>query len=214
MLDADTFLKNSGQRGQQLTVLPPGKYRLNRYLWDVEQRDAKEVPAGFVGVVKSNVCADIDFGTLERKKPEKCDVILNRDNDRAEIGTLRASKRRSFRSGAPACGTSRCSPASTTSIRTPSRSPRSIRARRSGPMPAATSGPRSRSRSMPRATSCKAAPRTRCRSSKDNADRAVFVKMEGWDVPLELRVVAQVSPAEAHAWSPASARSKRWRTAC
>ena len=32
---------------------------------------------------------------------------------------------------------------------------------------------------------------------KDNADRAVFVKMEGWDVPLELRVVAQVSPAEA-----------------
>jgi len=23
---------------------------------------------------------------------------------------------------------------------------------------------------------------------KDNADRAVFVKMEGWDVPLELRV--------------------------
>ena len=26
---------------------------------------------------------------------------------------------------------------------------------------------------------------------------AVFVKMEGWDVPLELRVVAQVSPAEA-----------------
>ena len=32
---------------------------------------------------------------------------------------------------------------------------------------------------------------------KDNADVAVFVKMEGWDVPLELRVVAQVSPAEA-----------------
>ena len=26
---------------------------------------------------------------------------------------------------------------------------------------------------------------------------AVFVKMEGWDVPLELRVVAQVSPADA-----------------
>ena len=32
---------------------------------------------------------------------------------------------------------------------------------------------------------------------KDNADRAVFVKMEGWDVPLELRVVAQVSPSDA-----------------
>src|SRR5207249_9009685 len=32
---------------------------------------------------------------------------------------------------------------------------------------------------------------------KDNADVAVFVKMEGWDVPLELRVVAQVSPSDA-----------------
>ena len=34
-------------------------------------------------------------------------------------------------------------------------------------------------------------------TQKDNADRAVVVKMEGWDVPLELRVVAQVSPTEA-----------------
>ena len=32
---------------------------------------------------------------------------------------------------------------------------------------------------------------------KDNADSAVFVKMEGWDVPLELRVVAQVAPSDA-----------------
>ena len=31
----------------------------------------------------------------------------------------------------------------------------------------------------------------------DNADKAVFVKMEGWDVPLELRVIAQVSPEQA-----------------
>ncbi len=30
-----------------------------------------------------------------------------------------------------------------------------------------------------------------------DADRAVFVKMEGWDVPLELRVLAQVSPENA-----------------
>jgi hypothetical protein len=32
---------------------------------------------------------------------------------------------------------------------------------------------------------------------KDNADRAIFLKMEGWDVPLELRVVAQVAPNDA-----------------
>jgi hypothetical protein len=33
--------------------------------------------------------------------------------------------------------------------------------------------------------------------ARENADRAVFVEMEGWEVPLERRVVAQVSPAEA-----------------
>jgi len=33
--------------------------------------------------------------------------------------------------------------------------------------------------------------------SKENADRAIFVKMEGWDIPLELRVIAQVSPDDA-----------------
>ena len=32
---------------------------------------------------------------------------------------------------------------------------------------------------------------------KDNADKAVLLKMEGWDVPLELRVVAQVAPNDA-----------------
>jgi uncharacterized membrane protein YqiK len=32
---------------------------------------------------------------------------------------------------------------------------------------------------------------------KDNADRAIFLKMEGWDVPLELRVVAWVAPNDA-----------------
>src|SRR5579875_2001070 len=74
MLDAETFLRNGGQRGPQLTVLPPGKYRINHYLWEVQLRDAKEIPAGFVGVVKSNVWADVDIGTLRASKPDQCDV--------------------------------------------------------------------------------------------------------------------------------------------
>ncbi len=55
MLDATYFLKNSGQKGPQLTVLPPGRYRLNRYLFNVRLEKATDVPAGFVGVIKSNV---------------------------------------------------------------------------------------------------------------------------------------------------------------
>ena len=45
-----------GQKGPQLTVLPPGEYRLNMYLFDVDaEHVAIDIPAGFVGVVKSNV---------------------------------------------------------------------------------------------------------------------------------------------------------------
>jgi hypothetical protein len=55
MLDAEYFLKNGGQKGPQLTVLPPGKYRLNLYLFGIKPYEATDIPAGFVGVVKSNV---------------------------------------------------------------------------------------------------------------------------------------------------------------
>ena len=55
MVDADYFLRNGGQKGPQLTVLPPGKYRLNQYLFKVKFHSATDIPAGFVGVVKSNI---------------------------------------------------------------------------------------------------------------------------------------------------------------
>lgn len=55
MLDAAYFLENGGQKGPQLTVLPPGKYRINLYLFTVRPNKATDIPAGFVGVVKSNV---------------------------------------------------------------------------------------------------------------------------------------------------------------
>ncbi len=50
-----------GQKGPQLTVLPPGEYRLNRYLFDVDtEHEAIDIEAGFVGVVKSNVGAEFE----------------------------------------------------------------------------------------------------------------------------------------------------------
>jgi hypothetical protein len=58
MLNADTFLTQGGFRGPQETVLKPGAYRLNRYLFDVRtdaDTTATVIPAGQVGVVKSNV---------------------------------------------------------------------------------------------------------------------------------------------------------------
>jgi hypothetical protein len=60
MLDASYFLtEGKGQKGPQLTVLKPGRYRLNQYLFEVQAKGdalrATSVPAGFVAVIKSNV---------------------------------------------------------------------------------------------------------------------------------------------------------------
>lgn len=65
MLDANFFLTGStdgtgarnskGQKGVQLSVLTPGSYRLNRYLFDVQPKPMTDIAAGFVGVVKSNI---------------------------------------------------------------------------------------------------------------------------------------------------------------
>lgn len=56
MLDAEHFLsEGNGQKGPQLTVLRPGKYRLNQYLFSVKKGKALDVPTGHVAVIRSNV---------------------------------------------------------------------------------------------------------------------------------------------------------------
>lgn len=65
MLNAEYFLTNGGQKGPQLTVLKPGKYRLNRYLFDLGLADALDVPAGHVAVIKSNVAERNDCPSQE-----------------------------------------------------------------------------------------------------------------------------------------------------
>lgn len=56
MLNARYFLtEGKGQKGPQLDVLRPGKYRLNRYLFDVKIARALDVPTGHVAVIRSNV---------------------------------------------------------------------------------------------------------------------------------------------------------------
>jgi hypothetical protein len=191
MLDAVTFLKNGGQRGPQLTVLTPGKYRLNRYLWDYAERPSKEVEAGFVGVVKSNVHADVDFGTLRASKPEKCDIVVNKD---ANPGRLDAP----------------IVPVGCIGVWDKSLQPGKYYF---NPDAFAVKEIDTRAQVWTYAGGYKRAnisltvdakgdivqtrSETEIPENKENADRAIFVKMEGWDVPLELRVVAQVSPNEA-----------------
>jgi regulator of protease activity HflC (stomatin/prohibitin superfamily) len=53
--DRDSYKGPLGVKGPQLTVLSPGEYRINRYLFDVDFMDATDIPIGNVGVIKSNV---------------------------------------------------------------------------------------------------------------------------------------------------------------
>ena len=72
MLNAATFLDQwRHASGPQETVLKPGQYRLNRYLFDVnvwmKTPAATIIPAGHVGVVKSNV-SQPDASIASRRK--------------------------------------------------------------------------------------------------------------------------------------------------
>ena len=56
MAEAKYFLTHSGQKGPQISVLKPGLYKLNQYLFTVEPNEKiTTVEKGFVGVVKSHV---------------------------------------------------------------------------------------------------------------------------------------------------------------
>jgi len=56
MLNGEYFLsEGSGQKGPQLTVLRPGRYRINPFLFSVQRHKALDVPTGHVAVIRSNV---------------------------------------------------------------------------------------------------------------------------------------------------------------
>jgi hypothetical protein len=190
MLDAEVFLLNGGQRGPQLSVLTPGRYRLNRYLWDIAEVEAREVKAGYVGVIKSNVHANVDFGTLKANKPDNCDVLKRPE----EKGRLDAPL---VPVGCIGVWDKSLQPGQyyfnpdafvLTEIDT-----------RAQVWTYAGGYRRANISLTVDAKGDIVQNRTEVEVpfEKENADRAIFVKMEGWDVPLELRVVAQVSPVDA-----------------
>ncbi len=52
--DARAFLKNGGERGPQMKVIPPGTYRVNPLLFTVALANATEIPQGKLGVVEAH----------------------------------------------------------------------------------------------------------------------------------------------------------------
>ena len=92
MLDTEYFLTHSGQRGPQTTVLTPGNYRLNTYLWDLSIHSAVDVAEGFVGVVKSNVVDSVHFGNLAYDKPASCQQKVVSSNASGEAVAAQEAK--------------------------------------------------------------------------------------------------------------------------
>jgi len=62
--DARAFLKNGGQRGPQIAVMPPGTYRINMQLFTVQLVDAIEVHDGTVGIVTTKDGATLPPGEI------------------------------------------------------------------------------------------------------------------------------------------------------
>ncbi|MCH9806808.1 MAG: hypothetical protein K0U74_03670 [Alphaproteobacteria bacterium] len=193
MLTAETFLNQGGYKGPQETVLKPGEHRLNRYLFKVwvQEYDARRdddtratlIPAGHVGVVKSNVtkpgvsCVEeevkaseiVDGALSVPLVPRGCVGIwrepllpgayyMNRKAYQVTLVDTRV-KTWEYKGGF----TKRIIDLSVDQQGNIKQN------ERSEPQPIPESA----------------------------ADRAVFVKVEGWDIPQELRVLVQVNPKNA-----------------
>src|SRR5512141_1876040 len=51
--DGEAFIKNGGQKGPQIEVLPPGKYRINPYLFKLTKGSVTEIGNMEIGIVES-----------------------------------------------------------------------------------------------------------------------------------------------------------------
>jgi hypothetical protein len=51
--DGESFLRSGGQKGPQVDILPPGKYRINTYLFRVRVESAVVIAQGQVGIVSA-----------------------------------------------------------------------------------------------------------------------------------------------------------------
>ncbi len=62
--DSRAFLENGGERGPQMSLIPPGTYRINSLLFKVSVVDAVTVPPGKIGVVEARDGKPLDKGRI------------------------------------------------------------------------------------------------------------------------------------------------------
>jgi uncharacterized membrane protein YqiK len=62
--DARAFIENGGERGPQMTVIPPGSYRINPLLFSVAMTDVLDIPQNRLGVVTTREGAALPTGEI------------------------------------------------------------------------------------------------------------------------------------------------------
>lgn len=62
--NARAFLSRGGERGPQLSVIPPGTYRVNPALFSVRQMEVLEIPEGKVGLVTTQDGVPLKVGEI------------------------------------------------------------------------------------------------------------------------------------------------------
>lgn len=72
--DGMSFLKNGGQKGMQISILPPGEYRINPHLFKIVNRKAHVVKENEVGIVESIAGRAIAPGKIMADTVE-CDLF-------------------------------------------------------------------------------------------------------------------------------------------
>lgn len=182
MLNAKYFLtKGKGQKGPQLTVLRPGKYRINRYLFDIKAAKALDVPTGHVAVIRSNVQTNKSCpkNSLKNGKegghvatpivPKGCVGVWDEPlppgryylNNRAYISTIIPTRLQTwtYKGGY-------------------TRRQIDLRVDDNGQIKQTET-----SQKIP--------------APADSASSAIMVRVEGWTVPVEMRIVVQVHPKNA-----------------
>jgi len=68
--DARAFLSKGGERGPQISIIPPGTYRINSALFNVTTEDVLEVPDNMVGVVTTKDGKPLATGEIAGKEIE------------------------------------------------------------------------------------------------------------------------------------------------
>ena len=188
MLDPENFLTKGGYRGAQETVLKPGNYRVNRYLFHVITNNdtvATVIPAGSVGVVKSNTSQPGKFCKEELVKAS----AAQGEGDALSVPLVPVGCFGLWRDPLlPGAYYLNLNAFQITMVDTRLQTWEF----KGGYTKRMVDLKLDQQGNIQQTERQEVQP-----VPKTAADRAVFVKIEGWDIPLELRVLVQVRPQDA-----------------